>query len=209
MSLVPMVVESNGRGERAYDIYSRLLKDRIIFITEPIADQMANLVIAQLLFLESEDPARDVKLYINSPGGQVTSGLAIYDTMQHLKPDIETWCMGSCASMASILLAAGAPGKRYALPNAEVMIHQGSAGFQGATPDIEIQSRHVLRMVRRVNEILARHTNQLLDKVEQDTHRDFYMTAEEARDYGIVDHVLAPEEARYETTPRRQEVGQR
>jgi ATP-dependent Clp protease protease subunit len=209
MSLVPMVVESNARGERAYDIYSRLLKERIIFITEPIADQMANLVIAQLLFLESEDATRDIKLYINSPGGQVTSGLAIYDTMQHLKPDIETWCMGSCASMASILLAAGAPGKRYALPNAEVMIHQGSAGFQGATPDIEIQSRHVLRMVRRVNEILARHTNQLLWKVEQDTHRDFYMSAEEARDYGIVDHVLTPADAHYDVAPRREEVSVR
>jgi ATP-dependent Clp protease protease subunit len=192
MSLVPMVVESNGRGERAYDIYSRLLKERIVFVTEPIEDQMANLVIAQLLFLQSEDSAQDIKLYINSPGGRVTSGLAIYDTLQHIKPDVETWCMGSCASMASILLAAGAPGKRYALPNSEVMIHQGSAGFQGATPDIEIQSQHVLRMVRRVTEILARHTNQPLEKVQQDTHRDFYMTAEEARAYGIVDHVLTP-----------------
>jgi ATP-dependent Clp protease protease subunit len=196
MSLVPMVVESNARGERAYDIYSRLLKDRIIFITEPIADPMANLVIAQLLFLQSEDPEQDIKLYINSPGGQVTAGLAIYDTIQHIKPDVETWCMGLCASMASILLAAGATGKRYALPNAEIMIHQGSAGFQGATPDIEIQSRQVLRMVRRVNEILARHTQQPCEKVQQDTHRDFFMTAEEAREYGIVDHVLIAEQAR-------------
>ncbi|HWE61931.1 MAG TPA: ATP-dependent Clp protease proteolytic subunit [Chloroflexota bacterium] len=191
MSLVPMVVESNARGERAYDIYSRLLKDRIIFITEPIADPMANLVIAQLLFLQSEDPEQDIKLYINSPGGQVTSGLAIYDTMQHIKPNVETWCMGMCASMASILLAAGTPGKRYALPNAEVMIHQGSAGFQGATPDIEIQSRQVLRLVQRVNEILARHTNQPYEKVQEDTRRDLYMTAEEAHEYGVVDHVLA------------------
>ena len=193
MSLVPVVVESSSRGERAYDIYSRLLKDRIVFITEPIADQMANLVIAQLLYLQSEDPEQDIRLYINSPGGQVTSGLAIYDTMQHIKPDVETWCMGSCASMASILLAAGAPGKRYALPNSEVMIHQGSAGFQGATPDVEIQSRQVLRLVRRVNEILAHHTGQSLETVQHDTHRDFYMSAEEARGYGIVDHVFAAE----------------
>ena len=191
MSLVPMVVESNARGERAYDIYSRLLKDRIIFITEPIADPMANLVIAQLLFLQSEDPDQDIKLYINSPGGQVTSGLAIYDTMQHIKPDVETWCMGLCASMASILLAAGAPGKRYALPNAEVMIHQGSGGFQGATPDIEIQSRWILRTVRRLNSILAAHTGQPYEKVERDTQRDFFMTAEEAHEYGIVDAILS------------------
>jgi ATP-dependent Clp protease, protease subunit len=193
MSLVPMVVESNGRGERAYDIYSRLLKSRIIFITEPIADQMANLVVAQLLFLQSEDPDQDIKLYINSPGGVVTAGLAIYDTMQQIKPDIETWCMGTCASMASILLAAGTPGKRYALPNAEVMIHQGSAGFQGATLDIEIQSRHLLHQVKRLNTILAHHTNQPYEKVQQDTHRDFYMTAEEAQVYRIVDHIPAPD----------------
>ncbi|MGH2344724.1 MAG: ATP-dependent Clp protease proteolytic subunit [Chloroflexota bacterium] len=198
MSLVPMVVESNGRGERAYDIYSRLLKSRIIFITEPIADQMANLVVAQLLFLQSEDPEQDIKLYINSPGGAVTAGLAIYDTMAQIKPDIETWCMGTCASMASILLAAGTPGKRYALPNAEVMIHQGSAGFQGATPDIEIQSRHVLHQVKRLNTILAYHTNQLYEKVQQDTHRDFYMTAQEAQAYGIVDHVPGSDGARGE-----------
>jgi ATP-dependent Clp protease protease subunit len=193
MSLVPMVVESNGRGERAYDIYSRLLKSRIIFITEPIADQMANLVVAQLLFLQSEDPEQDIKLYINSPGGVVTAGLAIYDTMQQIKPDIETWCMGMCASMASILLAAGTPGKRYALPNAEVMIHQGSAGFQGATPDIEIQSRQIIHQVKRLNTILAHHTNQPYEKVQQDTHRDFYMTAEEAQAYRIVDHIPAPD----------------
>ncbi len=193
MSLVPMVVESNGRGERAYDIYSRLLKSRIIFITEPIADQMANLVVAQLLFLQSEDPEQDIKLYINSPGGLVTAGLAIYDTMQQIKPDIETWCMGMCASMASILLAAGTPGKRYALPNAEVMIHQGSAGFQGATPDIEIQSRQIIHQVKRLNTILAHHTNQPYEKVQQDTHRDFYMTAEEAKAYRIVDHIPSPE----------------
>jgi ATP-dependent Clp protease protease subunit len=191
-----MVVESNGRGERAYDIYSRLLKSRIIFITEPIADQMANLVVAQLLFLQSEDPEQDIKLYINSPGGVVTAGLAIYDTMQQIKPDIETWCMGMCASMASILLAAGTPGKRYALPNAEVMIHQGSAGFQGATPDIEIQSRQIIHQVKRLNTILAHHTNQPYEKVQQDTHRDFYMTAEEAQAYRIVDHIPSPEAAK-------------
>src|SRR6185437_11491502 len=190
MSLVPMVVESNGRGERAYDIYSRLLKSRIIFITEPIADQMANLVVAQLLFLQSEDPEQDIKLYINSPGGAVTAGLAIYDTMAQIKPAIETWCMGTCASMASILLAAGTPGKRYALPNAEVMIHQGSAGFQGATPDIEVQSRWILRSVRRLNQILAHHCGQTYEQINHDTQRDFFMTAKEAKEYGIVDEVL-------------------
>ena len=196
MSQVPMVVESNGRGERAYDIYSRLLKDRIVFITEPVADPMANLVIAQLLFLAAEDAAQPVKLYINSPGGLVTAGLAIYDTMQQIKPEVETYCVGLCASMASILLAAGAPGKRFALPNAEVMLHQGSAGFQGATPDIEIQSQQVLRQVRRVTSILAQHTGQPYEKVHQDTRRDLYMTAEEALAYGVVDQVLAPEQSR-------------
>ena len=190
MALVPMVVEATNRGERAYDIYSRLLKDRIVFITEPIEDGMANLVVAQLLFLESEDPDRDIRLYINSPGGVVTAGLAIYDTMQQIKPDVETWCMGLGASMASVLLAAGAPGKRYALPNAEVMIHQGSAGFHGATPDIEIQSRHLLRQVQRLNTILATHTGQPYETIVRDTHRDYFLTAEEAREYGIVDHVL-------------------
>ncbi|HVA89501.1 MAG TPA: ATP-dependent Clp protease proteolytic subunit [Chloroflexota bacterium] len=196
MSLVPMVVENNARGERAYDIYSRLLKDRIVFITEPIADAMANLVIAQLLFLAGEDVEQPVKLYINSPGGVVTAGLAIYDTMQQIKPEVETYCMGLCASMASILLAAGAPGKRFALPNGEVMLHQGSAGFQGATPDLEIQSQQVLRQVRRVTSILAKHTRQPYEKVHQDTRRDLYMTAEEAREYGVVDRVLAPDEPR-------------
>ena len=197
MALVPMVVETTNRGERAYDIYSRLLKDRIIFITTPVEDTMANLIVAQLLFLEAEDPDRDVKLYINSPGGVVTAGLAIYDAMQHIKPDVETWCMGLCASMASVLLAAGTRGKRYALPNSQVMIHQGSAGFQGATPDIEIQSRQVLRQVRQINGILAQHTGQPYEKVERDTHRDYFLTAEEAREYGIVDHVLSPETVRH------------
>jgi ATP-dependent Clp protease protease subunit len=191
-----MVVEATSRGERAYDIYSRLLKDRIVFVNTPIEDGMANLVVAQLLFLEAEDPDRDIRLYINSPGGVVTAGLAIYDTMQQIKPDVETWCMGMCASMASVLLAAGTRGKRYALPNAEVMIHQGSAGFQGATPDIEIQSRHILHQVQRLNTILAEHTGQPYEKVARDTHRDFFLTAAEAREYGIVDHVLAPEARR-------------
>src|SRR5579859_2418556 len=179
--LVPMVVEQTNRGERAYDIYSRLLKERIIFINTPVEDGMANLVVAQMLFLEAEDPRQDIKLYINSPGGLVTAGLAIYDTMQHIKPDIETCCMGICASMAAILLAAGTAGKRYALPNAEVMIHQGSSGFQGATPDIEIQSRQVLRRVERLNSILAKHSGQPYERVERDTRRDFFMTPEEAR----------------------------
>lgn len=190
MGLVPMVVESTSRGERAYDIFSRMLKDRIIFITTPIEPQMASLVVAQLLFLQSEDAERDISMYISSPGGQVTAGLAIYDTMQQIKPNVQTYCMGMCASMASILLAAGAKGKRYALPNAEVMIHQGSAGFQGATPDIEVQSRWIIRSVRRLTQILAHHTGQSYDKVEKDTQRDFFMTAKEAKDYGIVDEVL-------------------
>ena len=192
MGLVPMVVETTNRGERAYDIYSRLLRDRIIFITTPVEDQMASLIVAQLLFLQAEDADRDIHLYINSPGGVVTSGLAIYDTMQSVSCDVSTYCLGFCASMASILLAGGTAGKRFALPNSEIMIHQGSAGFSGATPDIEIQSRWILRTVRRLNEILAKHTGQPYEKVETDTNRDFFMTADEARDYGIVDHVLAP-----------------
>lgn len=194
MSLVPMVVETTNRGERAYDIYSRLLKERIIFITTPVEDTMASLVVAQLLFLASEDPDRDIMMYINSPGGSVTAGLAIYDTMQHVKPDIQTICMGFCASMASVLLSAGTAGKRYALPNSEVMIHQGSAGFQGATPDIEIQSRWILRTVRRLNSILADHCHQPYEKVEHDTQRDYFMTAEEAKEYGLIDNVLTSDE---------------
>jgi ATP-dependent Clp protease protease subunit len=190
MGLVPMVVESTNRGERAYDIFSRMLKDRIIFITTPIEPQMASLVVAQLLFLQSEDAERDISMYISSPGGQVTAGLAIYDTMQQIKPDVATYCMGMCASMASVLLAAGTKGKRYALPNSEVMIHQGSAGFQGATPDIEVQSRWIIRTVRRLTQILAHHTGQPYDRVERDTQRDFFMTANEAKEYGIVDEVL-------------------
>jgi ATP-dependent Clp protease, protease subunit len=191
MGLVPMVVESTNRGERAYDIFSRMLKDRIIFITTPIEPQMASLVVAQLLFLQSEDAERDISMYISSPGGQVTAGLAIYDTMMQIKPDVATYCMGMCASMASVLLAAGAKGKRFALPNSEIMIHQGSAGFQGATPDIEVQSRWILRSVRRLNQILAHHCGQPYEKVNQDTQRDFFMTANEAKTYGIVDEVLS------------------
>jgi ATP-dependent Clp protease, protease subunit len=194
MSMVPMVVETTSRGERAYDIYSRLLKERIIFINTPVEDTMANLIVAQLLHLQHEDDEQDIQIYINSPGGSVTAGLAIYDTMQHITPSIQTWCLGLCASMASVILAAGTPGKRFALPNADVMIHQGSAGFQGATPDIEIQSRWILRTVRRLNSILAKHCNQPYEKVEHDTQRDFFMTAEEAREYGIIDHVLTTEE---------------
>ena len=190
MGLVPMVVESTNRGERAYDIYSRMLKDRIIFITTPIEPQMASLVVAQLLFLQSEDAERDISMYISSPGGHVTAGLAIYDTMQQIKPDVSTFCMGMCASMASVLLAAGAKGKRFALPNSEIMIHQGSAGFQGATPDLEVQSRWILRSVRRLNQILAHHCGQPYEKIDHDTQRDFFMTAREAKNYGLVDEVL-------------------
>ncbi len=187
---VPIVVEQSGRGERAYDIYSRLLRERIIFIGEPIEDTLANLVIAQLLFLESEDPEKDIYLYINSPGGIVTSGLAIYDTMQYLRAPVATICVGQAASMAAVLLAAGAKGKRYALPNSRIMIHQGSAGYRGATPDIFIQVRELSTLVERLHGILARHTGQDVEKVQHDTERDHFMSAEEARDYGIIDEVF-------------------
>jgi len=187
--LVPMVIESSSRGERAYDIYSRLLKERIIFLGDAIDDHMANLVIAQLLFLESEDPERDISLYINSPGGVVTSGLAIYDTMQFLRAPVSTLCVGMAASMAAVLLAAGAKGKRYALPNSRIMIHQGSGGFRGNAPDAMIQMREWERLVVVNNEILARHTGQTLDKIIKDTDRDLFMSGSEARDYGIIDEV--------------------
>ena len=187
--LVPMVIESSSRGERAYDIYSRLLKERIIFLGDQIDDHMANLVIAQLLFLESEDPERDISLYINSPGGVVTSGLAIYDTMQFLRAPVSTLCIGMAASMAAVLLAAGAKGKRYALPNSRIMIHQGSGGFKGNAPDAMIQMREWERLVEVNNAILARHTGQPIDKVVKDTDRDLFMSGEEARDYGIIDEV--------------------
>jgi ATP-dependent Clp protease protease subunit len=188
--LVPMVIESSARGERAFDIYSRLLKERIIFLGEPIEDHIANLVIAQLLFLESEDPTKDISLYVNSPGGVVTSGLAIYDTMQYLKAPVSTICIGMAASMASVLLAAGAKGKRFALPNSRIMIHQGSAGFRGNTPDVEIQMREVMHLTERLTNILAAHTGQPADKVKTDSDRDFYMGADEAKAYGIIDEVF-------------------
>ena len=189
--LVPMVIESSSRGERAYDIYSRLLKDRIIFLGDQVEDHMANLIIAQLLFLEAEDPERDISLYINSPGGVVTSGLAIYDTMQYLRAPVSTICIGMAASMASVLLAAGAKGKRYALPNSRIMIHQGSGGFRGSTPDVLIQVKELESLNQRLHEILARHTEQTVKKVAKDTERDNFMSPEDARAYGIIDEVYA------------------
>ena len=198
MALVPMVVEDTGRGERAYDIYSRLLKDRIIFLGGAIEDHMANLIIAQLLFLESEDPDRDIHLYINSPGGVVTAGMAIYDTMQYLKAPVSTICVGQAASMGAILLAAGAPGKRYALPHARIMIHQPLGGFQGQASDINIHAREILRMRESLNELLSRHSGQKLDKIAADTERDFFMDSESARDYGIIDDIVKKKPGRQE-----------
>ena len=189
-NLIPMVVESSNRGERAFDIYSRLLKDRIIFLGTPVDDQIANVIIAQMLYLEHENPDADIKLYINSPGGVVYSGLAIYDTMQMIKPDVATFCMGMGASMAAVLLAGGAKGKRYALPNARIMIHQGSAGFRGAIPDIEVVANEVISLTQKLTQILADHSNQPYDKVKRDTERDYYMTSAEAKDYGLIDEVL-------------------
>ena len=190
MSLVPIVVEQSGRGERAYDIFSRLLKDRIIFIGTPIDDIVANLVIAQLLFLEAEDPDRDINLYINSPGGVVSAGLAIYDTMQFIKSDVATICMGQAASMAALLLAAGAAGKRSALPHSRIMIHQPLGGSQGQATDIEIYTKEILTLRTELNKILVRHTGQGVDKIEKDTDRNFFMSAEEAKEYGIIDEVI-------------------
>ncbi|GIW20986.1 MAG: ATP-dependent Clp protease proteolytic subunit [Chloroflexota bacterium] len=189
--LVPMVIESSSRGERAYDIYSRLLKERIIFLGDAIEDHVANLVIAQLLFLDSEDPEKDIYLYINSPGGVVTSGLAIYDTMQYVRAPVATICIGMAASMAAVLLAAGAKGKRYALPNSRIMIHQGTGGFRGSAPDAIIQMREWEFLVRRNHELLARHTGQPLEKIIRDTERDYFMSPEEAKDYGIIDAVYS------------------
>jgi ATP-dependent Clp protease protease subunit len=189
--LVPMVIESSSRGERAYDIYSRLLKERIIFLGDAIEDHLANLIIAQLLFLDSEDPEKDISLYINSPGGVVNSGLAIYDTMQYLRAPVSTICIGMAASMAAVLLAAGSKGKRYALPNARIMIHQGSGGFRGNAPDAVIQMKEWEFLVQRNNEILSRHTGQPLEKVMKDTDRDYFMAPEDAKDYGIIDAVYA------------------
>ena len=188
--LVPMVIESSARGERAFDIYSRLLKDRIIFLGDAIEDNVANLIIAQLLFLESEDPEKDIQLYINSPGGVVTSGMAIYDTMQYLRAPVSTICIGQAASMGAVLLAAGATGKRYALPNARVMIHQGSGGFRGNTPDVEIQMREMMHLTDRLMHILAEHTGQDFGTVKRDSERDKFMSAEEAKAYGLIDEVF-------------------
>ena len=189
MTLIPMVVETTGRGERAYDIYSRLLKDRIIFIGSPIDDTIANLVIAQMLFLEAEDPAKDVFLYINSPGGSVTAGMAIYDTMQFIKPDVVTTCMGMAASMGAFLLAAGTKGKRAALPNSRIMIHQPMAGTQGQVSDIEIMTKEFLGTKKRLNELLVLHTGQPLEKIEIDTDRNYFMSADESKEYGLIDKV--------------------
>ncbi len=193
--LIPDVIEQTHRGERSYDIYSRLLKDRIVFLGTPIDDDVANVVIAQLLFLESEDPDKDINLYINSPGGSVTSGLAIYDTMQYVKPQVSTICLGQAASMGAVLLAGGAPGKRYAVPNARIMIHQLSGGFQGQATDIDIQAREALRLKARLNEILARHTKQPIERIEKDTDRDYFMGAGEAKEYGIIDDVIVHKKA--------------
>ncbi|TCK04699.1 ATP-dependent Clp endopeptidase proteolytic subunit ClpP [Phorcysia thermohydrogeniphila] len=187
---IPIVIEQTGRGERAYDIYSRLLKDRIIMLGTPIDDHVANLIVAQLLFLEAEDPEKDIYLYINSPGGVVTAGLAIYDTMQYIKPDVVTICLGQAASMGAVLLAAGAPGKRFALPHARIMIHQPLGGFQGQATDIEIHAKEILRLKKILNEILSKHTGQPIEKIEKDTDRDFFMSAEEAKEYGLIDKVL-------------------
>ena len=190
MALIPMVIERSARGERAYDIYSRLLKDRIIFIGSPIDDAVANTVIAQMLFLEVQDSNKDIHLYINSPGGLVTSGLAIYDTMQYVKPDISTICMGQAASAAALLLAAGAKGKRFSLPNANILIHQPMGGARGQATDIGIQAKQILKIKERLNEIFVKHTGQSKEKIERDTDRDFYMTAFEAKEYGIIDEVI-------------------
>ncbi len=194
MSLVPIVVEQTHRGERSYDIYSRLLKDRIIFIGEAIDDTFANLIIAQLLFLESEDPEKDINIYINSPGGVITAGLAIYDTIQYIKPDVSTLCMGQAASMGAVLLAAGAKGKRFALPHARIMIHQPLGGFQGQATDIDIQAREILRMREELNQILASHTSQSIDKIREDTERDFFMSGAQSVEYGIIDKVVEKKE---------------
>jgi ATP-dependent Clp protease protease subunit len=191
MSLVPIVVEQTGRGERAYDIYSRLLKDRIVFLGTQVTDEVANLITAQFLFLESEDPERDIHFYINSPGGSVTAGLAIYDTMQYIKPPVSTLCLGQAASMAAWLLAAGATGKRYALPHSRIMIHQPLGGVQGQATDIDIQAREILRVREQLNNILVRHTGQSLKKIEKDTDRDLFLTGKQAVEYGLVDEVIA------------------
>ncbi|MDH4094445.1 MAG: ATP-dependent Clp endopeptidase proteolytic subunit ClpP [Betaproteobacteria bacterium] len=194
LGLIPMVIEQSGRGERAYDIYSRLLKERVVFLVGPVTESTANLIVAQLLFLESENPDKDISFYINSPGGSVSAGLAVYDTMQFIKPDVSTLCVGQAASMGSLLLAAGDPGKRFILPNSRVMIHQPMGGFQGQATDIEIHAREILYLRQRLNEILAKHTGKSIDIIARDTERDFFMSAEEAVKYGIVDKVLTARE---------------
>jgi ATP-dependent Clp protease, protease subunit len=194
MTLIPIVVEQDSRGERAYDIYSRLLKDRIIFLGAPIDDYVANLMIAQLLFLEAEDPDKDIHMYINSPGGVVTSGMAIYDTMEYIKPNISTLCLGQASSMAALLLAAGAKGMRYALPHSRILIHQPLGGVQGQATDVGIQAREILRIKEELNQVLVDHTGQPFEKVEKDTDRDFFMTGQQAKDYGIVDKVISKRE---------------
>ncbi len=188
--LVPMVIEQTNRGERAYDIYSRLLKDRIIFLGTPIDDHVANLMIAQMLFLEADDPEQDIYIYINSPGGYVTAGLAIYDTMQYIRPDVATICIGQAASMGALLLTAGAKGKRFSLPHARIMIHQPAGGFQGQASDIDIQAREILRMKENLDQIMAKHTGQDLERIKRDTDRDYFMSGEQAKDYGLVDDVI-------------------
>ena len=191
LGLIPMVIEQSGRGERSYDIYSRLLRERVIFLVGEVNDQTANLVVAQLLFLESENPDKDISLYINSPGGSVTAGMSIYDTMQFIKPDVSTMCLGFAASMGAFLLAAGAKDKRYSLPNSKIMIHQPSGGSRGQATEIEIQAREILKTREQLNKILAERTGQPLEKIQRDTERDYFMTADEAKDYGIVDKVIA------------------
>jgi len=191
MPLVPTVIERSARGEREYDIYSRLLNERIIFLGTPVDDQIANLIVAQMLHLESEDPDKDISLYVNSPGGSVYSGLAIYDTMQFIKPDVQTICVGIAMSMGALLLAGGAKGKRMALPNAKILIHQVSSGFQGQATDIEIHAREIIDVRRRLDEIIALHTGHDIEKVKQDTERDYFMSSEEAKDYGIIDRVIS------------------
>ena len=190
MSLIPMVVEQNSRGERAYDIYSRLLKDRIIFLGSPVDDNVANVMIAQLLFLEAEDPESDISLYLNCPGGLVTSGMAIYDTIQYLKPDVKTICIGQATSMGAVLLAAGAAGKRQALPHARIMIHQMMGGFSGQAEDIDIQAKEIIRMTNILNDVLAHHTGRKIEQIAEDTQRDFYFSSQEAKEYGIIDEVM-------------------
>jgi ATP-dependent Clp protease protease subunit len=194
MALIPMVVEQTNRGERSYDIYSRLLKDRIIFLGTPMDDNIANLLIAQLLFLEAEDPDSDISLYINCPGGLVSAGLAVYDTIQYLRPDVQTICIGQAASMGAILLAAGSEGKRYALPHARIMIHQLMGGFSGQAEDIDIQAREIVRLTNTLNDVLAKHTGKTSEQIEKDTQRDYYFSGVEAKEYGLVDHVMAKRE---------------